>query len=56
MKTLEGNGLLHNSEDDIGLVSDTLKGNWRDHHDHEVEDPIGTARQLEADKHRIEED
>jgi hypothetical protein len=37
--------ILHNSEDDIGLVSDAVERNWGDHHDHEVEDPIGTSEE-----------
>lgn len=36
-------GVLHDGEDDVGFVSDVLECNGRDHHHHEVEDPVGTA-------------
>ena len=35
-------GNLHNSEDDVGLVFYVFECHGGDHHDHEVEDPVGT--------------
>lgn len=38
-----GVGTLHDSEYDIGFVSNAFEGNWGDHHNHEVENPVGTG-------------
>ena len=35
---------LHNGENDVGLISNTVEGDGGDHHYHEIEDPIGTTR------------
>lgn len=36
----------HDGEDNIGLVSNVGKCDWCNHHNHEVEDPIGTINEL----------
>lgn len=36
-----GVAILHDSEDDIGLVSNTIKCHGSNHDDHEVKDPVG---------------
>jgi hypothetical protein len=35
--------ILHDGKDDIGLISNAVESNRGDHHDHEVEDPVGTS-------------
>lgn len=40
--------ILHNSEDDIGLVSNAIKCHGGNHHNHEVKDPVGTEQKLAA--------
>lgn len=40
-------GVSHDSEDDVGLITDTVKSYRRDHHDHKVEDPVGTGAWLD---------
>lgn len=38
-----GSGILHDSEDDISLIPNVRERNRSDHHDHEIEDPVGTS-------------
>lgn len=40
-------GISHDSEDDVGLITDTVKSHRRDHHNHKVEDPIGAGAWLD---------
>lgn len=36
---------LHDGENNISFIANALKRHWRDHYNHEVEDPVGTSRQ-----------
>jgi hypothetical protein len=51
-KLLPGAGSLHNSENNVGLISNAVERNWGNHDDHEVEDPIGT---IEKKKKRLDD-
>lgn len=39
---------IHDSEDDISLVADCLEGNWGNHDNHEVKDPVSAENGLAA--------
>lgn len=38
-------GIVHNSKDDVGFVPDAVECNRGNHHDHEVEDPVGAGEE-----------
>lgn len=41
-----GLGYSHDSEDDVGLVADTVERDGGNHDNHEVENPVSTGMEL----------
>jgi hypothetical protein len=35
-------GALHDSEYDVGFISNAIECDWSNHDDHEIENPVGT--------------